>query len=44
MNFVRKYFIPNEDNEYKPHLLRKTGIAVISVLVLGIFAVGKNKF
>lgn len=37
---VRKYLIPTEENNYKPHLVRKTSLAVISVLALGIFVIG----
>ncbi len=40
MKFVRKYLIPNEDNEYKPHLLRKTGLAFITAFAVAIFALG----
>ncbi len=40
MNIVRKYLIPNQNNDYKPHLLRKTGVACISLLALALFAVG----
>lgn len=40
MKFVRKYFIPNEENEYKPHFLRKAGIASVAIVALALFAVG----
>ena len=40
MNFVKKYLIPNKDNDYKPHLLRKAGIASVAVVALALFAIG----
>lgn len=40
MRIVKKYLIPNPDNEYKPHLLRKAGIAVIASIAVAIFAIG----
>ncbi len=40
MKIVRKYLIPNEDNDFKPHLLRKTGVAVIAVIAMALFVIG----
>lgn len=37
---VKKYLIPDKKNDYRPHLLRKTGIAVLAILALGLFAIG----
>jgi len=34
---VKKYFIPHEENDYKPHLLREQCVLVISVFVLVLF-------
>ena len=30
---AKKYFIPNEENEYQPHALQKASVAVMFVLV-----------
>jgi len=38
--FVKKYFIPNEGNEFKPHIIRKSSLAVLSFLTLFIFFAG----
>lgn len=38
--FVKKYFIPNEGNQFKPHIIRKSALAVLSFLTLFIFFVG----
>lgn len=37
---LRKYFIPNEENEYKPHILRKTAVVAIAVISVLIFFAG----
>ena len=37
---MKKYFIPNKENEYKPHVMRKTSVAVIAFLALFIFFIG----
>ncbi len=40
MKTVKKYLIPSEENQYKPHLLRKASLAVIATLSVAIFALG----
>ncbi len=40
MKTVKKYLIPNEENEHKPHLLRSAGVAVIAGLSVAVFALG----
>jgi len=35
--FVKKYFIPNEENEYVPHIMRRASIGALSFLALLIF-------
>lgn len=37
---LKKYFIPNEHNEYKPHILRKTAVGVIAFVSVMIFFAG----
>ncbi len=37
---LKKYFIPNEKNEYKPHIMREASLAVISSLALFLFFIG----
>jgi hypothetical protein len=37
---VKKYLIPSEENEYKPHLLRETGIAFLAIISVAVFAIG----
>lgn len=37
---LKKYFIPNEENEYKPHFLRQTSVAFLSFLSLLVFFFG----
>lgn len=39
-NLVKKYFIPNEENEYIPHIMRKASIAVLSFISIFVFFVG----
>lgn len=39
-SFVNKYFIPNEENEYVPHIMRKASVGVLAFLALLIFFVG----
>ena len=34
---LRKYFIPNKNNEYKPHILRKTSVSILAGLSVFIF-------
>jgi hypothetical protein len=38
--FVKKYFIPNEGNEFKPHIIRKSSLAMLSFLAIFIFFAG----
>jgi len=35
---LKKYLIPHEENEYKPHLFREAAVGLISAIVIGIFA------
>lgn len=35
---LKKYFVPHEENEYNPHLLREAAVLVISVVALAGFA------
>jgi len=37
---LKKYFIPNEENDYKPHILRKTAVVAIAVISVLIFFAG----
>lgn len=39
-NFVKKYFIPNEENEYVPHIMRKASVAVLSFISILVFFIG----
>lgn len=39
-NAMKKYLIPNKKNDFKPHLLRSSGISLLVVLALGLFAIG----
>lgn len=34
---MKKYFIPNENNEYKPHILRKASLSVLAFLTVLVF-------
>ncbi|TAL49551.1 CAP domain-containing protein [Patescibacteria group bacterium] len=34
---LKKYFIPNRDNDYKPHILRETSVAVIAFIAVVVF-------
>ncbi len=38
--FVKKYFIPNEENEYVPHIMRKASVGILSFIALLVFFVG----
>jgi hypothetical protein len=40
MKIVKKYLIPNKDNDYKPHILRKSAVSVIAFISLFVFFVG----
>ena len=40
VDLVKKYFIPNEKNDYKPHILRRASVAVLSFIALFIFFAG----
>ncbi len=33
----KKYFIPHEENEYRPHFLRKTGVFVLAFIIIFLF-------
>ncbi len=37
---MKKYLIPNAENDYKPHLFRKGGIALVLALTVAVFAIG----
>jgi Cysteine-rich secretory protein family len=37
---MKKYLIPNVENDYKPHLFRKGGIALVLALAMAVFAMG----
>lgn len=37
-NRLKHWFFPHEENQYRPHLLQKTGIAIILVLILATFS------
>jgi hypothetical protein len=37
---MKKYLIPSEANGYKPHLFRKSGIALVAALAVAVFAIG----
>ena len=39
MKRMKKYFIPHKENDYKPHVMRKTSLAVISLLSVFVFFV-----
>lgn len=34
---LKKYLVPCEDNDYKPHLLEKAGVIVLSIVVIFLF-------
>ena len=36
---MKKYFIPNNHNDHKPHLLRKAGIASVALATLLLFGI-----
>ena len=36
MNLFKRYFIPHEENEYKPHLFRKRAALLLVLVILGI--------
>ena len=40
METVKKYFIPSEKNEYKPHFFRKASIGLLSLIAVLIFFAG----
>lgn len=40
IKILKKYFIPNEDNDYKPHILRRASVSVIAFIALLIFFFG----
>lgn len=37
-NLLKKYFIPHEDNDNRPHILRRETIVFIGLVALGIEA------
>jgi len=37
---VKKYFIPHEGNEFKPHIFRRSSVALLSLVTVFIFFVG----
>jgi uncharacterized protein YkwD len=37
---VKKYFIPNKENDYKPHIMRQASLAVISFVAILVFFAG----
>jgi hypothetical protein len=37
---LKNAFVPHEGNDYKPHLLRRTGVLVVVALTLGVFTFG----
>lgn len=39
MKFLKKIFIPNEHNEYHPHLLHTAGVASLFVIIVALFGV-----
>jgi hypothetical protein len=40
----KKYFIAHKGNDYKPHLLRETGILALLVVILGFFAFSAGSY
>jgi Cysteine-rich secretory protein family len=40
IEIMKKYFIPNEHNEYKPHVLRKTSLSILAFIAVLIFFAG----
>ncbi len=40
IKILKKYFIPNEENEYKPHILRKVAVSAIAIISVVIFFAG----
>ncbi len=40
VELMKKYFIPNEHNEYKPHMLRKASLSVLAFLTVLVFFAG----
>lgn len=36
---LKKYFIPHEENDHKPHFLREANVAVLTVIIAGLFFV-----
>ncbi len=40
MKIVKKYFIPHVGNDFKPHIMRRTSLAVLSSIAVFIFFVG----
>ncbi len=36
-NALKKYFIPNEENEYRPHFLRGRAIVMIAIVIVFLF-------
>ena len=37
--FLKKYFVPHEDNDYKPHLFRETGALIIFSVTILLFII-----
>lgn len=40
VELMKKYFIPNEHNEYKPHILRKASLSVLAFITVLVFFAG----
>ena len=40
VELMKKYFIPNEHNEYKPHMLRKASLSILAFLTVLVFFAG----
>jgi hypothetical protein len=37
---VKKYFIPSEENDYKPHILRELSVGILALITVFIFFIG----
>jgi uncharacterized protein YkwD len=40
LQILKKYFIPNEENDYKPHILREMAVGVIALVAVLVFFAG----
>jgi len=39
-NTIKKYFIPHEENDYKPHFFREWSVLIVATVIIALFLLG----